>query len=266
MLETMEQQQHVTDGDLIRLLDDETTPADAELGSHVAGCAQCSGRLARLRQRSQQVTAALRLADVPLADPARLRPPLDQVSVARFRARRRPVRLWMRPSLRAAAALLLLAGAAAASPTGRAWIRDHVTRLRGSPVPPARVEPRPTEQNAPRSVGAIVRFVPPSGSELTVRFDERPAAGSLEIARGDDVRAAAQVIARAGSETLLVLPGELRVRNSAASTADYRITLPRSVRRVRVYVGPGAMPLSAIDVPDGDTIRLTDPIPTPPRR
>jgi hypothetical protein len=111
-----------------------------------------------------------------------------------------------------------------------------------------------------------VWFAPPAGAQLVVRFDERPAARSLEVVRGDDSRAAAQVVARAGSEVLLVLPGELRVRNSRASTADYRVTLPSPVRRVLLHVGPGEAPARIIEVVRNapQTIRLADSIATPP--
>jgi hypothetical protein len=266
MTETMEMQQHATDGDLVRLLDTETTPADAELLAHVGECAECSARLARLRLRSERVSAALRAADLPLVDAARVRPPFDRVGVARLRASRRPARLWMRPAMRAAAALLLLAGVAAASPTARAWILDRVARLRGSTAPAPAPRAAPRSGQAPRgAIGAIVWFEPPAGSELVVRFDERPAAGSLELARGTDDRAAAQVIARAGSEVLVVLPSELRVRNSRASTADYRVTVPASVRRIRLHVGSGDAPTRVVDVREAPrAVPLADSIPGPP--
>jgi hypothetical protein len=254
MIETMETRRHATDGDLVRLLDAETTSADAELKAHVAECADCGARLTRLRQRSERLSAALRAADVPSVNAARIRPPFDQASVAHLRAQRRHVGLWMRPAVRAAAALLLLAGVAAASPAARTWIVDQVARLRGSPAPapaPDRA-PQGSGQSPRGSVGAIVWFAPPAGGELIVRFDERPSAGSLELARGNDARAAAQVVARAGSEVLVVLPGELRVRNSPASTADYRLTLPPSVRRVRIHLGAGDVQARVVDVRSGE--------------
>jgi hypothetical protein len=241
MIETMEMQRHATDGDLIRLLDMETTTADAELGAHVTDCAECTARLGQLRQRSKRLGALLRATDRPPVDARRIRPPFDELGVARLRARRHAMRPWMRPGVRAAAGLLLLAGVAAASPAARTWVLERVARLRARPAPPSA---RPPASQAPRgSVGATVFFAPPAGGELAVHFDERQAAGTLELVSGNDDRASAQVAARAGTEALLVLPGELRVRNGPASTADYRVTLPASVRRVRVHVGPGAPPI-----------------------
>jgi hypothetical protein len=67
-----------------------------------------------------------------------------------------------------------------------------------------------------------------------------PAGGTLELVATDDARASAEIIGGARDETLVVLPGELRVRNDAASAASYRVTLPRGVRAVRVRVGGSA--------------------------
>jgi hypothetical protein len=249
MIETMEMQRHASDADLIRLLDTETTTEDAGLGAHVTDCAECTTRLTELRRRSDRLSALLRATDVPPVDAERIRPPFDQLGVARMRARRRAARLWMRPGVRAAAGLVLLAGVAAASPAARTWVLERVARLRTAPAP-APVAGPPTSQAPRTSVGATVFFAPPPGGELAVRFDERQAVGSLELMSGDDDRASAQVTARAGTEALLVLPGELRVRNGRASTADYRLTLPASVRRVRIHVGPGASPV-VVDLPPG---------------
>jgi anti-sigma factor RsiW len=252
MIETMESRQHATDGDLVRLLDSETTAADADLAGHVAECQECGARLARFRLRSERVAAELRATDVPSVDAARLRPPFDQASVARRRRRRWAAALWSRPELRAAAALILIASVAAASPAARGWILDRVARLRGA-TPAPRSEPRPSEQGTGGTVGARVWFEAPTGEELVVRFDAQPAGGTLALGVTDDDRASAQVIARARGEGFLVLPGELRVRNTGTSVADYRITLPPGVRRVRVHVGPAETGPILVDVAPGAT-------------
>jgi hypothetical protein len=246
MIETMESARHATDGDLIRLLDDEFATADAELGSHVRECAECSARLARLRSHSQLISDAIRGLDIPPVDAARIRPPFDQVGIARLRRRRRAIALWSRPGLRAAAAIVLLAGVAAASPAVRRWVAERVAQRRESrPVQPAAPD-RPSD--APQSsAGSRVWFAPTS-SELVVRFQARPTSGTLALQAVDDDRASAQVVARAGGEELLILPGEVRVRNSTTSTAEYRITLPATVRRVRIHVGPADSQPVLIDV------------------
>jgi hypothetical protein len=266
MTRTMESQRHATDGDLIRVIDGELVDADVALGAHVAGCADCSARLNRLRSISSQVSDALRVVDVAPIDPVRIRPPFDDVGVARLRRRRRTVALWSRPGLRAAAALLLLAGVAAASPAARRWIVERVSRLRGTtPAPTA--EPRQSSSNQPgSSAGSRVWFAPPTGPELIVRFETRPASGRLVLQAADDDRASAQVVAGASGEALLILPGEVRVRNSAASVADYRLTLPPSVRRVRVHIGPADADPILVDVPPPSTARAVDLTQSPASR
>ncbi len=173
----------------------------------------------------------------------------------------------MARSLVAMAALVLSAtlGGAQEAPSPqlpRGTITGEV--VDAATIQPPRAAPR--AEQAPRgAMGAIVWFEPPDGSELVVRFDERPAAGSVELARGTDDRAAAQVIARAGSEVLVVLPGELRVRNSRASTADYRVTVPPSVRRIRLHVGSHDATARVVDVREEPrAVPLADSIPGPP--
>ena len=243
MINMTEPGQHATDGDLVRVIDGELAAADAVLGAHVTDCAECSARLARLRSISDGIGDLLRATDVGPVDPMRIRPPLDAVGVARLRRRRRAVAIWSRPGVRAAAALLLLAGVAAASPAARRWIADGIGRLRGAtPAPPT--EPRQPSRPSQAASGSRVWFAPPTGPELVVRFETRPASGTLALQGTEDERASVQVVARGSSEALLVLPGEVRIRNSVTSVADYRLTLPSTVRRVRVHVGAAdAQPL-----------------------
>jgi hypothetical protein len=253
-----ETRQHATDGDLVRVIDGETAADDAVLIAHVTDCAECSARLARLRAISDSIGELLRATDVAPVDPLRIRPPVDAVGVARLRRRRRAVALWSRPALRAAAAILLLAGVAAASPAARRWIADGIGRLRGAaPTPPA--QPRQPSRPAQAASGSRVWFAPPRGPELVVRFETRPASGTLALQGTEDDRASVQVVARASSEALLVLPGEVRVRNSVTSVANYRLTLPSKVRRVRVHVGPADAQSTLVDIAAGTarTIDLT---------
>jgi hypothetical protein len=78
----------------------------------------------------------------------------------------------------------------------------------------------------------VVSFTPEPGP-FTITFDARPASGTLRLTADSGARAAATVTGAAGEE-LVVLPAGLRVRNRAASTADYRVTVPASTPRVRL--------------------------------
>ena len=258
MINTTETRQHASDGDLVRVIDGELAADDTALAAHVTDCVECSARLTRLRSISDSIGTLLRATDVAPIDAGRIRPPFDTVGVARLRRRRRAVVLWSRPGLRAAAAILLLAGVAAASPAARRWIADGITRLRGAPAT-SPSEPRQPSRPAQAAGGSRVWFSPPTGPELVVRFENRPTAGTLALQRIEDDRASVQVVARASGEALLVLPGEVRVRNSGTSVADYRLTLPSTIRRVRVYVGPTDAQPMFVDVAAGTarTIDLT---------
>jgi hypothetical protein len=249
MIETMESQRHATDGDLIRLLDADMA-ASGELAAHVAECRECGDRLSQLRRRSERLAAELRATDLPPVDPARIRPPLDQVSLARLRRRRRAVAVWSRPGLRAAAALLLLAGVAAASPAARGWIMEGVGRLRGATRPAPRIDPAPPHKQPGTGVGARVWFTP-TDDELVIRFETPQAGGTLELVAGDEPRSSAQIVGDASNESLLVLPSELRIRNTSSSVASYRVVLSPSVRHVRVDAGDSAHGGTPVDVTPG---------------
>src|SRR3712207_64399 len=97
---------HSSDGDLVRLLDDETGAESAGVSAHVRACGACRARLDVLRRRSTLFTEMLAAVDGPRPDPARLRPPARrQAGVDTSPIRR----IWSHPALRAAAAVLLLA-------------------------------------------------------------------------------------------------------------------------------------------------------------
>jgi hypothetical protein len=79
----------------------------------------------------------------------------------------------------------------------------------------------------------------PRGEEFVLEFAARQAGGTLTV-RPDPGSEVAVEATGGGGAPLLVLPGGVRIRNTAASTASYRVALPPGVRRVRVRVGGGA--------------------------
>jgi hypothetical protein len=233
---TSEDARHSTDGDLVRVLDDEVGPEDAAAAAHVRSCAACRSRLESLRRRATLLSEALAAADPPPVDRARIRPSPDllALSAARRGARRRP--RWSHAGLRAAAALLLVAGVAAATPA-RAWLLERVARLRGSPEPikPGTVAQAPAPRTEAAAASAV--FFTPGSELLVIRLEAQQAAGTLELIAGRDLRSSAQILAGASGEALLVLPSELRIRNTPGSVASYRIVLSSEIRGVRVRIG-----------------------------
>lgn len=233
MILTMNVDDHASDGDLVALLDGEPL-VRADVETHVDSCAACSARLARLQQRSTRFRDLVSTIEVPPAERARRLADLQTIARPTEPTARRSI--WSRPGMRAAAAILLLAGLAMASPA-RGWILERVIGRH------TEVATQPRVKLTPRSGGAIeqrpasiVRF-PSESKELLITFDVRPAGGTLTIVAGQENRASAQIVARSRGEAFLLLPGELRVRNTPESAAEYEVTVGPTVERVRVQVG-----------------------------
>jgi hypothetical protein len=214
------EQQHVSDGVLLALIDDERDPEVAAARRHVDVCADCSRRRTLLAEDAAHVRAAIAAVPVP-SRPAREAP-----------RRLRRVPMWQRPFVRAIAASIVLAAVAVAGPVRR-WVeatrpeRDHAARSTATPTPTPASERR----------GAAIRFSVAT-SELVVRFDSVPAAGTLTLERSEqnDVSAYAEPGGVAKDDELLILPSELRVRNRSDSRANYRVVVPPNVVRVNVVV------------------------------
>lgn len=222
---------HANDGELLALLDEQPMARHSRLNAHVARCQSCASRLDRLRVASGRVASAVASIDTPPLDVTRMQRRLATVRSPR------PVATNSGFAWRAAAVVVLAAGVAAASPL-RGWVVRHVQ----TPTPSAPVSaPSQTATPSPSHVangaaGAVVWFAAP-GNDLVIRFDAIPAAGTLDLTQSNDRQASAQIVAGGNGESLLILPGELRVRNASGSTADYRVTVPTGVHTVRLVAG-----------------------------
>jgi hypothetical protein len=243
---------HSTDADLVRLLDGEAVHGGAAVSAHVKACGACRSRLEMLQRRSTLFTEALIAADAPPVHRDRVRPPFEQLTMARGGAAPRWHSIWSQRRLRAAAGLLLLAGIAAATPA-RAWILERVARLRGTEGPAGqRVPMVPAPAREPTLPQPTAVLFTPASAELTVRFLARQAGGTLELIAGRGSRSSAQILTNANGESILVLPSELRIRNSPGSLASYRIVLSATVRRVHVESGAEQTEATSLEVtPDG---------------
>ncbi len=228
-------ERHGDDGGFIRLIDQQLDLAEAWLPAHVMSCPTCGARVAELRSRSIAMSTLLaRTAPQPI-DSARIRPAMDDMAIAR-RRKARVVSPWNRRGVRVAAGLVVLAGVAAASPV-RGWIIDRIAAVIGQrPTPTTPVEAPLANPSPVAPVSSTVAFVPAS-STLTITVDFKPAGGTMTLARGTDARVVAEISGGGDSAgSLLVLPSGLHVRNSAASTADYRVVVPSSVTTIRLRV------------------------------
>ncbi|HET7233415.1 MAG TPA: hypothetical protein VFJ16_25615 [Longimicrobium sp.] len=238
---------HLDDGDLLCLLDGEADAASHhDAAAHLRACPACRERMERYRTRRDRLAQLLARADFPV--PASAAPPsaskdADDAKVIPLRPRAAPARVVNRPWLRAAAVVLLLIAAAAVATPARAWIAawigrqvDRVTH-ESQPAPQRpRVVQTPAPPVAPQP-SAQVRFVP-GGGELRVDVAHTQASGALTLVRVDGPAASAEVVGPQSVE-LLVVPSGLRIRNTAAASADYRVQVPDGVRRVHVRIGGG---------------------------
>lgn len=218
---------HADDGVLLALHDGERGSELDALRRHLEQCPVCQARLATIAGHAKHVHESLASLSAP---------PLDTDAFRRrltARRTRRRVPLWRRTTVRAAAAVIVIAMAASASPA-RHWIQLHV--LRSAEPVVVRSAAAPTAERRNQS-GATVSF-PTSGEEFTVRLDSLPAAGVLVLGRaaGDELSARVASGAGTGGDVMVVLPGELRFRNTTSSRASYSVLAPRTVTRLRVVV------------------------------
>jgi hypothetical protein len=221
---------HPDDGVLLALNDGEPGSDLDAARSHVERCDACRSRRAAIATDSDRVSDAVASIEVPRVSLDDFRRGLADAQRSRARSR------WSQPGWRVAAALIVLAGAAAASPI-RQWFAQHNQQRTGTAVDlvpgPAAVPTQPVE-----SAGATVSFAP-ADTNFTVRFDSVPDSGTLTVRRSSDANVTARIVtgAASGGDAFVVLPGELRVRNTVSARASYAVTLPDRVTRLRVIVG-----------------------------
>jgi hypothetical protein len=133
----------------------------------------------------------------------------------------------------AAAAFFVAAAMTAAAGPLRRLIAEHMSPPSG---PVAVVRPSKTAVVSQRPAsGSTVSFAV-VGSGLVVRLDSLPAAGKLNIERSANDKISARPTAGTGGDAMVVLPGELQLRNTASSRASYTLVLPMDVAHLRVII------------------------------
>jgi hypothetical protein len=84
-----------------------------------------------------------------------------------------------------------------------------------------------------------VQFTP-AEAEFTLEFASRPSAGAVIVERTGGSQAVVEMLQGGDEAELLVLPAGVRVRNTPASTSDYRVRMPASVHTLRMRIAGGA--------------------------
>ena len=206
---------HVSDGDLLRLLDGEAGATEhLELEAHVDSCEDCADRYLALRRKIAAVSGAIRRADVV---PAKSK-----------------ARMW---GLRAAAVIVFMAMGLAVTPV-RAWIAEQTRALWA--VVSGEEQTANTESQvaiAARSdPTAAVSFVP-AGEVFVIELAVRQAAGRLTVETVAGNMASATVYGGTDNERLVVLPSGLRIVNGPTAEANYTIELPATLAHLLVVIG-----------------------------
>lgn len=217
----------VREGTLLRHLDGALPAAERDdVARHVERCGACRARLEGLESRDRAVRSWIREHDPepPPRDAYRLEeamPPDRSRGSSRSR--------WVL----AATVVLALAGVALAGSVLARILDD-------GPVPE---EPEAADAPGLGERAAATSFVP-VGSELVIWFASPETRGRLTVEPATDSTVTLRV--PSGEVELLVEMGTVRVRNAAAASGAYRLSVPPSVRTVRFRV-PG-MAEAVVDV------------------
>ncbi len=230
---------HLDDGALLRLLDEEGSAVEkAEHASHVATCDLCHPRLGVLAAWSLGASEVLARSDSAPRSFA-------------FRRNGRPPLLLWRSWPAAAAVVLLVLGTVASGAPVRTWVAERWAGLRRLLHVPEATRPIQTPTPTPSAPVGVVSFTPDS-DVLVVRVATRQAEGSLVLETSATPTASATVRGQRELEAVVVLPAELRIVNTAASRATYRLTLPSRLKRVDVVID-GDPPIVVAPVAAGES-------------
>lgn len=217
-----------SDAELVRYIDGELEGEErARVEDAVASDPQLAARLDTLRRRQQRLQSMLTRTDPPVPD--RRAAVLANVPSATSSRTAPAGSQWL---LRAAAVILVLAGIVSLVPPLRAWIVDQLVRV--TAPDPAAPPPPPPLSDVPDTVGVEFSH---SFQNFDFELVNAQRAGSIRIIVADVETVQAEIRTRTGREEFFRIPEGLRIVNAPGTVADYEITLPSTIRRVRVVVG-----------------------------
>ena len=213
----------IGDDVLMRLLDDEASEQERAAFRNLEGHA-ASARLWELRE------SAKRFGDAVASTPVLELPPMPTMPVPTTPIKRR----WLEAKA-ATIALLLISGAAVAMLGTRAVTLDAartvVSWITGAEETPTEIQPVPGR--------ATVSFLP-SGTVFVLTIESVQESGSVVFVRSQD----ADITERAAPDAeLVVLPGELLIRNGGSNT-DVLVSVPPTVTDIRLRIGGVLRPVS----------------------
>ena len=205
----------LTDGDIIRYVDRECQPEEAQrIAAHMARCDTCRERVEVLERRLGVLSSLLGEADFAPGE-------------------RAPRRTWQSHSLLKAAAMVFVTlGLGFTVAPVRAWVVDTwLSVVDGA-------DPAVVDDGVGVPGYGIVSFVV-NGASLSIEVEMMQSGGELHVRSADVGLASARVEGGDGSEELVVLPGVLRVVSGATSGANYHVVVPMNLAGVSVRIGGG---------------------------
>ncbi len=228
---------HLTDAELVGILDGGEDAPDAERTAHLETCDRCADALDRLQADSALVRDYLERANFENGGPR---------STEAWRGTRgEPARPgpWASSWWKAAAILVLVAGPLAAIPGVRAWIMAAVTTPEMEVL--ESITPAPT----------VLRFTPDPG-DFVVTF-EPGTIGTIALERSTSREA--ELRAQGGDPETVVAATSLSIRNE--NPATYRLRLPAGITSVWVRLGERAVAVSGDQIDGRAVVELGDGTP-----
>lgn len=192
---------------------------EKSIREHLAGCRECSSRVAEAGRDEGEVYSLLRVLDRP--------PPRIDANVVAARARRATVlgRWRWAASLFVAAGVATAAFAAPGSPLS-GWVREAV----GLFIPldnPRPAIPDRSQRREPALSGVAVA----PGRELLILFTTHQVSGDARVSLIDGDEVVVRTVN--GATTFTTGPGRLLIDNRR-STAMFEIQIPRAAPRVEI--------------------------------
>jgi hypothetical protein len=224
---------HLTDAELVGILDGSDDAPGAERFVHLEECDRCADALDALRADSALVREYLELAKFEEDGPRPAEPRLVAAT-----GRPNP---WTSSWWKAAAILVLVAGPLAAFPDVRAWVVERVAGPEEEPVEVAPLD----------ATSTILRFTPDPGA-FVVDF-EPGTAGTIAIVRGDGREA--ELRASDGAPETLVSASSIQISNR--NVARYELRLPAGITGVWVRRGERAVAVSDSQIDRRAVVQLT---------
>jgi hypothetical protein len=226
MMLNTDQNHHIEDGDLVRLLDGECGfDEDSMLRQHLTVCHGCSSRYDSVSQLAQRFSTLFAAFDEQSQRHSG-RP--DRTSADKTRSSLKP--WWSRGRARLIAAAAVVALALATASPVRALVVSGWEVLQslfqGSGA---------NSTSGQQTSSAVISFIP-TQTRFVVELVHGQRSGRLTLFVDSLPTASARIVEGSRDDEIVVLANGLRIVNSSASTASYRLRVPPLVEIVEITI------------------------------